>query len=113
LTKFTQLQIYQLWGELFNWAIVVINLKPSPKNSTVTRYFLFYGRKPDLRTLRLLPIFSIILAYRRPDSKKTGSDLQSRRAWWQRGLYIGPSQDVHGAVRVAVLTLQMVKFKLS
>jgi len=103
-SKFTTFQIYQLWGELFYWAISVINLKSCPKNSTVTKYFVFYGNKPDLRNIRLLPIFSFLMVLRR-----SGNDLQSKRDFWQRGLYVGPSQSVKGAVRVAVLTNGKVK----
>jgi hypothetical protein len=97
---FTKLQILKLWGELFYWALAVINLKPSPADLTKTKCEMFLGMKPDLREVRLLPIFASVMVLRRTAL----DELHSTQGYWQQGLYVGPSLSVRGAVRVAVVT---------
>ena len=62
--KFTRIQILKLWGELFYWALVIINLKPAFNNPRITKYEAFHQKKPDFRMIRLLPIFSVLYVYR-------------------------------------------------
>ena len=62
--KFTRVQIFKLWGELFYWALMIINLKPAFNDPKITKYQAFHLKKPDLRIIRLLPIFSVLYVYR-------------------------------------------------
>ncbi len=103
---FTKTQILQLWGDLFYWALHVINLQPCVNVPEKTKYELFHGRKPDLRSIRLLPIFSVLYVLRQASAKQ---DLPSNRKFWQRGLYVGPSDQTPGAIRVAVVTKGKLK----
>ena len=97
---FTRIQILKLWGEIFYWSITVINLKPSPNDPMKSRFELFYNLKPDLRTIRLFPIFAVVYVLRRKDNEL----LTSKKYFWQRGLYVGPSPTVRGCIRVVVRT---------
>ena len=98
--KFTRLQIFKLWGELFYWALVVINLKPAFNNDpAITKYQAYYQKKTDLKMIRLLPIFSVLFVYRHA----ANAELNSQHNFWQLGLYVGPSLTVPGAIRAAVL----------
>ena len=97
--KFTRVQILRLWGELFYWSLVIINLKPAFNNPAITKFEAYHGRKPDLRVIRLLPIFSVLYVYRHA----TNDELNSQHDFWQLGLYVGPSSTVPGAIRAAVL----------
>jgi hypothetical protein len=98
---FTRKQVFQLWGELYAWALWVIRLKRFSKDKSKTKYEVYHNKVPDLRSIRLLPIFAVVYALRRT---KISHPLQSNREFWQRGLYVGPSDQVPGAIRVAVLT---------
>ena len=100
--KFTRIQIFKLWGELFYWALVIINLKPAFNNPKITKYEAYHQKKPDLRMIRLLPIFSVLYVYRHA----TNDELNSQHDFWQLGLYVGPSSTVPGAIRAAVLINQ-------
>jgi len=102
---FSRTQILKLWGEIFYWAIVIINLKPSYHNPTITKHEHFTGQKPDLRAIRLLPIFSSLYVLRHAEHK----ELQSNHVYWQLGLYVGPSLLVPGAIRAAVITNNTVQ----
>ena len=62
--KFTRVQIFKLWGELYYWALMIINLKPAFNDPTITKYQAFHQKKPDLRMIRLLPIFSVLYVHR-------------------------------------------------
>ena len=107
LIGFTQHEIFQLWGELFNWAIVICNLKICPNSSTViTKWEVYHGFRPDLRTIRLLPIFSVLYVLR---SSKTNSPVPTNKRYWKRGLYVGPSVIVPGSIRVAIKTNKRIK----
>ena len=98
---FTKLMMLKTWGELFYWAIEIINLKSSPADRSSTKFAVFHhGRKPDLRSLRLFPIFCSLYVLRR----SAHDELNSTHQFWQFGLYVGPSRGTPGAVRVAVLT---------
>ena len=97
---FTKLQILKLWGDIFYWAITIINLKPCIAVPGKTKYEVFCKQKPDLRIIRLLPIFASIQVLRRTPQE----ELNSTGGHWQRGLYVGPSMSVRGAVRVALIT---------
>jgi hypothetical protein len=44
----------------FYWAIMIINRKPAYNNPTIIRYENYLQTKPDLRAIRLLPIFSTL-----------------------------------------------------
>ena len=106
LIGFTQHEIFQLWGELFNWAIIMWNLKTCPSNSKVTKWEIYHGFKPDLRTIRLLPIFSVLYVLR---SSKTNNPVSTNKRYWKRGLYVGPSVIVPGSIRVAIKTNKRIK----
>ena len=81
-----RLQIFKLCGELFYWALVVINLKPAFNDPAITKYQAYYQKKPDLRMIRLLPIFSVLLyVYRHA----ANAELNSQHDFWQLGLYVG------------------------
>lgn len=97
---FTKLQILKLWGDIFYWAITILNLKPCIAVPGKTKYEVFCKQKPDLRIIRLLPIFASIQVLRRTPQE----ELNSTGGHWQRGLFVGLSMSVRGAVRVALIT---------
>ena len=99
---FSTQQILQLWGELFYWAITVINLKECPTIKGITRYEMFTGKKPNIQEIRLLPIFSVLMVLRE-EPNAAALDGANRR-FFQYGLYVGPDSLVTGGIRVAVLT---------
>ncbi len=99
---FTKSQILKMWGDLFYWAMCVYNLKPCVNAPALTKFEVFLQRKPDLRSIRLLPIFSVLYVLRQAQS--VAQSLQSNRKFWQRALYVGPSDQVPGAIRAAVVT---------
>ena len=98
--------IVRLWGEIFFWALMVINLTESPNSPGKTRFEVFMGYKPDMQQIRMLPIFSILLAWDFTGDPETFSG----QPHWEYGLYTGPYQDFplmmapHGVIRVAVRT---------
>ena len=92
--KFNRTQILKLWGELFYWALVIINLEPAFNNPKITKYEAFHQKKPDLRMIRLLPIFSVLYVYRHA----ANDELSSQHDYWQLGLYVGLSPTVPGAI---------------
>ena len=98
---FTRRQIFQLWGELFYWSLWVIRFKKCPNVEGKTRYEVWHKEVPDLRKIRLLPIFAILFVLRHSVKE---NELGANRVFWQRGLYVGPSSVVNGAIRVAVRT---------
>ena len=104
---FSRKQIFKLWGDLFYWALVINNLKPSPHDPERTKYEVFHGHPPDLRDLRLFPIFSVLYVQR--EGSTVSNQLDTTTRYWQRGLYVGPSLQVKGAIRAAVLTAGNVK----
>ena len=57
-----------------------------------------------MRSIRLLPIFSVLYVLRR-----TVNENNSNREFWQKGIYVGPSDKVPGAIRAAVVTRGQVK----
>ena len=91
---FTKMQIFQLWGELFHWAVCVMRLKRSRNEEGKSKYEAYHGIPPDLRGMRLLPIFSVVSAER----------VEPNKRFWQRGLYVGPSLETPGSVKVAIIT---------
>ena len=105
--QFNKEQILQLWGELFYWAITVINLSASPHVPTKTRYEVFLGKRPNIQEIRLLPIFSIVMGYRYTPTKEIID--QSNMPFYQYGLYVGPDLKVSGAIRLAVITNNRVE----
>jgi hypothetical protein len=40
--KFTRIQIFKLWVELFYWALTIINLKPAFNNPKITKYEAYH-----------------------------------------------------------------------
>jgi hypothetical protein len=74
--NFTRKQCLRLWGELFYWAIANIN------NPRITRYEeAFLTIKPDLRAIRLLPIFSTLYVLRRTANAKLQSQHDFCLCW--------------------------------
>ena len=102
---FPELKFLNYGMKFFYWAIVIINLKPSYNNPAITKHEHFTGQKPDLRAIRLLPIFSSLYVLRHAEHK----ELQSNHVYWQLGLYVGPSLLVPGAIRAAVITKNTVQ----
>jgi hypothetical protein len=103
---FTKNEILSLWGELYNWAIAVNNLKICPNESTKTKYEIYKNVKPDLRSIRLLPILCVLYVLRRTKSKHP---LKANKDYWQRALYTGPSIVIPGAIRAVVKTAHRLK----
>jgi hypothetical protein len=103
--KFSRLQILKLWGELFYWAITIINLKQCPNVPGKTRTEVFTGKVPDFREIRILPIFAILYVLRHQNNK----ELNSTTYYWQQALYVGPSLSVPGCIRAAVVTNKTVQ----
>jgi hypothetical protein len=66
---------------------------------------VYHAVKPDLRALRILPIFCSLYVLRRSANK----ELNSTREFWQKGLYVGPSIETPGAINAIVLTRGQVK----
>lgn len=107
---FDRVDIFRMWGELFHWAIAVINLKPSPMNPSKTRYEMFYKKEPNMQNIRLLPIFSCVQVYRpverrviletvNSDNKKVlYSTNQPARVV---SLFVGPALRTEGGIRAA------------
>ena len=93
--KFSELDIYKLWGEIFYWSIELINMRPCPHDETVSRYEKFHNKKPNIQSTRILPIFSFVQV---PD--RTESITKHRKDII--GLYVGPKTDVRGGIKVAV-----------
>ena len=102
---FTKKHILKCWGNIFLWSINLVNLKPCVHVPSKTKYEVYHNEKPDLRKIRLLPIFCSLYVLRRTANK----ELNSTREFWQKGLYIGPSIDTPGAVNVIVLTRGKLK----
>lgn len=102
---FTKEQVLKLWGEIFYWSIHVINLKPCPKLPAKSRYEVFMKVKPNMQNIRLLPIFSIILASRDTPAK----DSQTIQLRFSIALYVGPSLKCPGAIRAATIAGKYVK----
>eukprot|EP01034_Spumella_vulgaris_P034104 gene34104-42052_t len=108
---FTKVSVLKLWGELFYWSINVINMKPCPSRPEITRYEAFYGKKPNIQNIRLLPIFSVVLLYRDAESIVVGESSETSKITYTTnqpqnriGLYVGPSMKTVGAIRAAVMS---------
>ena len=106
---FTPLMIFKLWGEFFLWAVIIINLKPCPRIPEKSRYEVYYGKKPNMQNIRLLPIGCVIVVTRVPDSTDTLGGVFDNQKSGQIGLYVGPSMVTPGCVRVAVVTRGTLK----
>jgi hypothetical protein len=79
LFGFSQLQILEL--------TTIINLKPSPHDSSKTRYEVFHGIKPNMQNIRILPIFSFVMI----PSQNIRKGAMTRQLRNIPALYIGPS----------------------
>ena len=111
---FKELDILKLWGEIFHWAINVINLYPSPRVEGMTREEAFSGVQPNIQQMRLLPIFSTVLVWkgvpkrRKRLSGKKNDDLHYSDFYdkpsFVYGLYVGFELTTPGCIRVAVKT---------
>lgn len=98
----TEDQVLRLWGELFYWAIMVINLSECSNVPGKTKYEVFTGRRPNIQEIRLLPIFSIVMVYRNvPTGEIIG---RANRSFYQYGVYCGFDTKVSGGIRVALVT---------
>jgi len=102
---FTKKQIMKCWGNIFLWSINLVNLKPCVHAPTKTKYEVYHNERPDLRKIRLLPIFCSLNVLRRTANR----ELNSIREFWQKGLYIGPSIETPGAINAIVLTRGKLK----
>jgi len=99
--RITKRQIIMMWGELFHWALWIIRLRECTHVPGKTKYEVYWGKKPDLLKIRLLPIFAFV-HMQRHIKKATDNPLGAKRSFWQRGLYVGPAYEVNGAIRVAI-----------
>lgn len=98
----TEEQVLRLWGELFYWAMMVINLSECSNVPGKTKYEVFTGRRPNIQEIRLLPIFSIVMVYRNvPTGEIIG---RANRSFYQYGVYCGFDLKVSGGIRVALVT---------
>lgn len=109
--EFSKKNILQLWGELFHWAIVIINLKECPHVKGKTRYEVFHKKKPNIQEIRLLPIFSVLMVLR--EEPNAASIDGANRRFYQYGLYVGPDSLVTGGIRVAVITNKRLQIVVS
>ena len=106
---FTPLAIFKLWGELFHWAVIVVNLKSCPKVPDKSRWEVFYGIVPNMQDIRLLPIGCILIVIRIPTTERDGGTAQAggviiNEQYGQVDIYVGPSLLTPGAARVAVMS---------
>lgn len=98
---YTKRQILQCWGDLFHWAIMMLNMRTLKGDISQTRYSKFYrGVIPNIQDIRLLPIFSVLYVYKETQNP----NLPTTKSYWQRALYVGPSITVKGAIRAAIVT---------
>lgn len=87
-------ELLKFWGEIFLWAVLMMNFGPSYNNKKITRWEAFMGHAPNMQTIRLLPIFSIVLV--------------RTKEVYEYGLYLGPHYlgphvaVTPGAIRVAI-----------
>jgi len=102
LLGFSKIQVLKLWGELFYWAIITINLGRCVYNSQLTKYEVLRGKRPNIQEIRLLPILCIVMVYRNVATAAAIDN--SSGAFYQYGLYVGPDTKVKGGIRVALLT---------
>jgi hypothetical protein len=115
--RFKELDILKLWGEIFHWAINVINLYPSPRVEGKTREEAFSGVKPNIQHTRLLPIFSTVMIWRGPQKGRKfgkGEGNGKYRNYYDKpsyvyGLYVGFETTTPGSIRVAVKTDKGIK----
>jgi len=105
---FTKLQLQSLWGEIVFWAITVINCKPYG-NGSKTRFELYYGYRPNMQNIRLLPIFSCVLVYRpRGVSELQHEEVSVNGPVNTLALYVGPAKSTPGAIRGAIIVMGRV-----
>ncbi len=81
-------------------------MKTCRSQSTVTKWEIYHGFKPDLRTIRRLRIFSVLYVL---CSSKTNNPVSTNKRYWKRGLYVGPSIIVPGSIRAAINTNKRIK----
>jgi hypothetical protein len=97
---FTKDMIYRLWGEFTQWAVVIINLKPCPKDLSKSRYEMYKNVKPNMQSIRILPIGCFVVAIRKGPQPGSNSNAQ----YGQIGIYVGPSIATPGCIRLAVVS---------
>jgi hypothetical protein len=115
--RFKELDILKLWGEIFHWAINVINMYPSPRVEGKTREEAFSGVQPNIQHTRLLPIFSTVMIWRGPQKGRKfgkGEGNGKYRDYYDKpsyvyGLYVGFETTTPGSIRVAVKTDKGIK----
>lgn len=113
---FTKTDLYQLWGEVFHWAINVRNCFMCRREPSVTKHEVFYRNKgygaPNIQRIRLFPIFSVVMVLM--DSPTQGPH---RQPFYVPGLYCGPDWQgagtlpTTGNIRVAVRTTLGITIK--
>ena len=108
---FTKRVILKLWGELVYWAAMVINLRTCPNDKKKTKYEVFYGRKPNINKIRMLPIMSVLMVLRYVPNTEVIDE--SNGPFFQYGIYVGPDYQVNGAIRAAVVTNGTVQIIVS
>jgi hypothetical protein len=105
--KWKKQEYLKLWGEVFLWAVLMLNLRKSYGDSSKTRYEAFLGVRPNVQEIRVLPIGSVLIVAQLNKGDK--------RPLYIYGIYMGPSQDlptmkvIPGSVRVAVGTKRGVR----
>ena len=68
----------------------------------MTRYEAFHGHRPNMQEIRLLPIFSVLLVYRRAEQRSKSDPYDQPRYIY--GLYVGREVETSGNIRVAINT---------
>lgn len=94
----TRRELLRLWGDIFHWALGVINNKPHRSRNGKTKFEMYYGWAPNIQENRMLPIFCLVMVHRKEgkEGRTTGH--------YQYGLYIGWSETVVGGIKVIVKT---------
>jgi hypothetical protein len=99
-TGFTPPHILKLWGELFMWAVTINNLKICGSTKTKSKHEVYFNKRPNIQDIRLLPIFSILLAY---NDTNTNTYAYTNKPIYRVALYVGPSLKTPGAIRAAII----------
>lgn len=104
--NWTVILLVRLWGEIFFWALMVINLTECPNCPGKTRFEVFMKSVPDMQQIRMFPILCMLLVW----NYQGDPDTFSGQPHWEYGLYTGPYHDYplmmapHGVIRAAVRT---------
>ena len=120
---FSHEDIYKCWGVLALWAAAAINFRPSLNDPDMSCYQAYRNLPANIQTLRMLPIFSVVLinipavrktsTYVVPGVKNSKSKsaltanpsvpatrIDTNNLKRAVGLYVGPVDECPGSIRV-------------